>query len=123
MTAVSESWDTHDLPACHGAAEPVVKPRRPEHRIVAWGKALIVQLGAVVVSLDVRYYLPGILVRGQVSPDQLILPDRLGPGQLDDAIEWPFDRDASQRGCDVIRYDGLHQGRWKADRLPVGGRL
>src|SRR5262245_59540864 len=106
MTTVPESCDTHDLPACPGAAEPVIKPRRPEHRVLARSEALIVQLGAVVATFDVRDHLPGILVRGQVSPNEFILPDRLGPGQLDDAIEWPFDGDAGQRGGDVIRHDG-----------------
>src|SRR5262252_6489400 len=67
MTTVPESCDTHDLPVCHGAAEPVLKPHCAEHRVLARSEALIVQLGAVVASLDVRDHLPGILIRGQVS--------------------------------------------------------
>ena len=51
------------------------------------------------------------------------MTDRFGTRQLDRAVQRLLDGDVGQRGGDVIRHDGLHQGGRQPNRLPVGGRL
>ena len=50
------------------------------------------------------------------------MTDRFGTGQIDRAVQRPTEGRIGQDGGDVIRRNGLHQDRWKPDRLPFGRR-
>jgi hypothetical protein len=69
-----------------GAAEPLLEMRRAEARVIAGGKALIVQLCAEVEGVDVRGHLPWISRCAQETPGEFIHSDRFGTGHLDRAV-------------------------------------
>ena len=54
-----------------GAAEPLLEMRRAEARVIAGGKALIVQLCAEVEGVDVRGHLPWVSRCAQETPGRI----------------------------------------------------
>src|SRR5213075_567853 len=99
------------LPLRYGAAEPALETRRADARVCAGGEALIVQLYAEVECLGVCGHLPRVSVCAQESSDEFVETYRFGTGQLDCAVHRFPDCDVGQGISDVIRHDGLHQGR------------
>ena len=69
-----------------GATEPVRGMRRAEARFIAGDKALIVQLRAEVLGVDVRGHLPWVSRCAQVTPGEFIHSDWFGTGNLDHAV-------------------------------------
>jgi len=69
-----------------GATEPVREMRRAEARFIARDKALIVQLCAEVLGVDVRGHLPWVSCCAQVTPGEFIHSDWFGTGNLDRAV-------------------------------------
>ena len=94
-----------------GAAEPVIETRRTDARVIAGGEALIVQRGAEVKCVGICDYLPCISVRAQKSSDEFVETYQVGTGQLDRAVQRCLDDDLDQGSRDIIRHDGLHEGR------------
>src|SRR5437667_3927050 len=93
----------------YGAAEPLLEMRRAEARVIAGGKALIVQFCAEVGRVHVRGHLPWISRCAQETPGEFIHSDRFGTGHFDRTIHRLTDCDFSQSGGDIIRRDGLHE--------------
>src|SRR5436189_519117 len=111
------------LPLRYGAAEPVLETRRAEARVIAGGEALIVHRDAEVERLgigDYRPYVPGCV---QELPHEVVLSNRFGTGQIERAVQRLSEGHIGHDGGDVIRRNGLHQGRWKPNRLPFSRRL
>src|SRR6266496_2837113 len=82
------SWDVREdlLPVFFlgcGAGEPLLERRRAEARVSAGGEALIVQLCAEVLGVDVRGHLPWVSRCAQETPGEFIHSDRFGTGNLD----------------------------------------
>ena len=69
-----------------GAIEPVREMRRAEARFIAGDKALIVQLCAEVLCVDVRGHLPWVSRCAQVTPVEFIHSDWVGTGNLYGAV-------------------------------------
>src|SRR6516162_11023354 len=65
-----------------GATEPVREMRRAEARFIARDKALIVQLRAEVLGVDVRGDLRWISRCAQVTPGEFLHSDWFGTGHL-----------------------------------------
>jgi hypothetical protein len=99
------------LPLRSGAAEPVLETRRADARVIAGGEALIVQLCAEVACVDVCGHRPCVSGGAQESSDEFVETYRFGTRQLDRAVQRFLDCDVGQCSSDVIRHDGLHQGR------------
>ena len=90
-----------------GAAEPLLEMRRAEARVIAGGKALIVQLCAEVEGVDIADHLAWISRCAQETPGEFIHSDRFGTGHLDCAVHRFVDGNVGQGGSDVIRRNGL----------------
>src|SRR5215475_10969796 len=97
--------------------------RRPDAWIVAWREALIVHRDAVVECLGIGDYRPCVPGCGQELPHEVVLPNRFGTGQLQRAVRWLREGHFGHDGTDVISRNGLHQSRWKSNRLPFRRRL
>jgi hypothetical protein len=69
-----------------GTAEPLLEKRRAEARLIAGGKALIVQLCAEVQGMGVRSHLPWVSRCAQETPDEFIHSDWFGTGDLDGTV-------------------------------------
>jgi len=69
-----------------GAAEPLLEMRRAEARVIAGGKALIVQLCAEVEGVDIADHLAWISRCAQETPGEFIHSDRFGTGHLDRTV-------------------------------------
>ena len=63
-----------------GSAEPIREMRRAEARVIAGSKALIVQLCAEVLGMDVRGHLPWVSRCAQETPGEFIHSDWFGTG-------------------------------------------
>src|SRR5215472_14973291 len=99
-------------------AEPVLETCRAKARIIAGGEALIVHRIAVVERLGIGDYRPWVPGCVQESPHEVVLADRFGTGQFDGAIQRLGEGHIGHDGGDIIRRNGLHNDRWKPDRLP-----
>ena len=71
-----------------GATEPVREMRRAEARFIAGDKALIVQLCAEVLGVDVRGHLPWVSRCAQVTPGEFLHSDWFGTGNLDRVLKY-----------------------------------
>src|SRR5262249_20913462 len=69
---------------------------------------------------DYRPRVPGC---AQELPHEVVLTDRFGTSQIDRAVERLSEGRIGHGGGDVVRRYGLHQSRWKPNRLPFGRRL
>src|SRR5438270_10606047 len=105
------------------AAEPVRETRRTETWIVAWHEALVVHCYAVIERLGIGDYRPCVPGCVQELPHEVVLTDRFGTGQIDRAVQWLREGGFGHDGGDIIRHNGLHQNRWKPNRLPFSRRL
>src|SRR5436189_1191721 len=105
------------------APEPVLETCRAEARMIAWGEALIVHRNAVVERLGIGDYRACVPGRGQESPHEVVLTNRVGTGQIDRAVQGPSECHIGHGGGDIICRNGLHQSRWKTDRLSFRRRL
>src|SRR5262245_14048405 len=97
--------------------------RRPEAWIIARGQALVVYGYAVIERLGIRNDSPCISGFAQEFPNELVLTDRVGTGQLDHAMQWLRQGSLGHAGSDILCGDGLHQSWWDANRLPFRRRL
>src|SRR5437868_14794309 len=105
------------------AAEPVRETRRTETWIGAGREALVVHCYAVIERLGISDYRPCVPGCVQELPHEVVLTDRFGTGQSERAVQRLSESRVGHDGGDIIRRNGLHQDRWKPDRLPCGRRL
>src|ERR1043166_2336533 len=94
------------------AAEPVREMCRTQAWIVARRQASVVHCQAVVERLRIGSYRPRGPGFSQELPNEFVLTDRVGTGQLDYAVQWLRERRLGHGGSDVVSGDGLHQSRW-----------
>ena len=104
-------------------AKPVLEGCRAEARVIAWGEALIVHRDAVVERPGIGDYRPCLSGCLQEPPHEVVLPNRFGPGQIERAVERLSEGHIGHDGGDIIRRNGLHQNRWKPNRLPFSREL
>lgn len=100
-----------ELSLRYRSAEPVLKTRRADARVIARGEALIVQLYAEVERMDVCDHLARVSGRAQELSGEFVERYQLGTRQLDHAVHRFLDCDIGQYGGDVIRSDRLQKGR------------
>ncbi len=110
-------------PVRYGASEPVPETCRAEARVIAWHEALIVHRESVVKRLGISDYRPCVPSCVQVLPHEVVLPNRFGTGQIEHAVQRLSEGHIGHDGGDVIRRNGLHQNRWKPNRLPFSRQL
>src|SRR4051794_38410650 len=91
-----------------GALEPVPVMRRPKAGIISGNEALIVHFYAEIARIVVSDHLPRIVRCTKELPDKFVLPELIGPGNLDHAVHRLCESDIGYRGRDVIRNHGLH---------------
>ena len=70
------------------AAEPLLEPHRGETRVFGGREALIVQLCAEVLGVDVRGDLRWISRCAQVTPGEFLHSDWFGTGNLDRVLKY-----------------------------------
>src|SRR5437667_10172299 len=126
-------WSQASCPTCNGAvasivwlgvaAEPVAEARRSKSRVFTRGEALIVHVYAVVERAGVAHNLSRVPGCVQELSHEVVLPNRFGTGQIERAVQRLSEGHIGHDGGDVIRRNGLHQNRWKPNRLPVSSRL
>src|SRR5215472_16229472 len=69
-----------------GAAEPLFETRRGEARIFGGSKAVIVELCAEVMGVDIRGHMPWVARCAQEAPGEFIHADWFGTGDLDRTV-------------------------------------
>ena len=69
-----------------GLAEPVLEAGRGDACVVARGQGALVELRAEVAGVDVGHHLPRVVLALEEAPGELVEPELLGAGQLDDAV-------------------------------------
>jgi len=107
----------------YGVTEPLLETSRTDAWVIAWSETLVVQCDAVIEGAGIGGHRPRVPRCAQELPDKLVLTDRLGARQLDRAIQRFRHRDVGHDVGDIIRHDGLHQGRRESNRLPLGCSL
>src|SRR5438034_6245472 len=105
------------------AAEPVAEARRSKSRVFTRGEALIVHVYAVVERAGVAHNLSRVPGCVQELSHEVVLPNRFGTGQIERAVQRLSEGHIGHYGGDVIRRNGLHQNRWKPNRLAFSRRL
>src|SRR5437762_11200931 len=105
------------------AAEPVAEARRSKSRVFTRGEALIVHVYAVVERAGIANNLSRVPGGVQELSHEVVLPNRFGTGQIERAVQRLSEGHIGHDGGDVIRRNGLHQNRWKPNRLPFSRRL
>src|SRR5947209_2870971 len=76
-----------DLALLRGALEPVPVMRRAKPGIISRNKALIVHFYAEVTRVVIGDHLARIASRTKELPDKFVLPELIGPGHFDRAID------------------------------------
>jgi hypothetical protein len=80
---------------------------------IAGDEAALAGLGAEVAAVGVGDDRAGVVAGGEGSPDELVEPELLGSGDLDDAVERFAHGDPAERGGDVAcggRVDAADHG-------------
>src|SRR5690606_35229184 len=97
-----------------GLVEPVAEAGLAEAGVVAGDDAALAEDGAEVAGTGIGDDRPGVVTRGEDPADEVVEPELLGPGDLDDAVEGLAHGDAADCGGDVVGRDRLEQHRWQA---------
>ena len=66
-------------------------------------------------------HLAGIAAGAEARADELVEPELVGPGDLDDAVHRRAHGDPAERAGDVIGRHGLDEHGRQPDRVAVGG--
>ena len=66
-------------------------------------------------------HLAGIAAGAEACADELIEPELVRPGDLDDAVHRLAHGDPAERARDIIGRDGLDERGRQPDRVAVGG--
>jgi hypothetical protein len=91
--------------------------------VIARGEALIIHRDAVVERLGIGDHRPCVFGCVQELPHEVVLPNPFGTGHIEGAVERLSEGHIGHDRGDVSRRNGLHQNRWKPNRLPFRREL
>ena len=96
-------------------AEPILETDPAKARMFAGGQRSIVDRGTEVAGVNVGDHLAVVALSSQKLPGDLVERNSLRAGDFDGSVDRRCYRHLGQRGGDVVRSDGLEQGRGKGE--------